>query len=274
MWSVAFSPSEHTTLASGSGDRTIKLWRVTTGELLHTLTGHEESVWSVAFTADGQTLASGSAVWEAEIGEPSVRFWRVSDGSLLETFDEGTGTGVFSIANSPGGELFAYGRQDATLVVARNPFVSLPDNFSVARGLRVSGDLEDLLFSDDNHLAVRPWFVLTTQEAPVQVVVEGTARTDSPQELRFKLEAHTSIPTISQKIELFNYVTGTYGQVDLRTATVSDSITEVHISAKPERFIDPTTLVMKARLSYKEAGPILLYPWVARIDSVLWAVAP
>ena len=57
-------------LASASGDKTVKLWRVSDGTLLHTLEGHTASVESVAFTRDGQTLASSSL-------DGTVRLWGV-----------------------------------------------------------------------------------------------------------------------------------------------------------------------------------------------------
>ncbi len=57
--SVAFSP-DGKSIASGSWDKTIKLWEVSSGKLIKTLTGHNGSVYSVAFSPDGKTMASGS----------------------------------------------------------------------------------------------------------------------------------------------------------------------------------------------------------------------
>lgn len=45
---------------SASFDSTVRLWDVERGVCIHTLTRHQEPVYSVAFSPDGKHLASGS----------------------------------------------------------------------------------------------------------------------------------------------------------------------------------------------------------------------
>ena len=54
---VAFSP-DGTWVASGSEDRTVKIWDLGTGSELASLKGHDQPVGSIAFAPDGKSLAS------------------------------------------------------------------------------------------------------------------------------------------------------------------------------------------------------------------------
>jgi serine/threonine protein kinase len=110
VWSVAFSPDGET-LASGSADTTVRLWRVSDGSTLRTLEGHTLPVTSVAFSPDGATLASGS-------NDDTVRLWRVSEGSLLRTLEGHTDT-VWSVTFSPDGETLTSGALDSTVCLWR-----------------------------------------------------------------------------------------------------------------------------------------------------------
>ena len=106
VYSVAFSP-DGKTLASGSGDNTIKLWDVPTGKEQATLKGHTGWVTSVAFSPDGKTLASGS--WDK-----TIKLWDVATGKELATL-QGHTSFVLSVAFSPDGKTLASASGDKTI---------------------------------------------------------------------------------------------------------------------------------------------------------------
>ena len=186
----------------------------------------------------------------------------------------GTGWGVVTdFQIGPDGYLYIVSLTRGAVYRIRpvfDPFV--PESFQIFRGLLLSGNLQSLAASDDDRLVVRPWIVINSSVPPVQVIVEATAPVSATTELRFKLEASTDIFGIRQWIELFNFTTGMYEEVDVRMATTSDSAIELTFLAGASRFIDPGTRKMRARLKWKEAGPIISYPWQARIDQIVWTV--
>jgi WD40 repeat protein len=94
-------------LASGSNDKTIKLWDAASGRPLRTLHGHTNFVISVAFSPDGKVLASGS-------GDKTIKLWDVASGRQLRTLS-GHAAPVFSVAFSPDGHVLASGSNDATI---------------------------------------------------------------------------------------------------------------------------------------------------------------
>ncbi len=98
--SVTFSP-DGSTIASGSYDKTIKLWDTQSGRLLNTLKGHTNIVVSLAFSPDSSMIVSGSY-------DKTVKLWDTQSGRLLNTFKNHKHK-VHSVAFSPDGTTIASG---------------------------------------------------------------------------------------------------------------------------------------------------------------------
>ena len=75
---VAVSP-DGTWLATGSGDRAVRIWDLETQNELMCLQGRDADVISIAFSPDGRTLAAGTA-------SASVTLWHMASGQELGTF--------------------------------------------------------------------------------------------------------------------------------------------------------------------------------------------
>ena len=103
---VAFSP-DGKTLATGSMDKTIKMWDAQTGALKQTLTGHSNGVHALAFSPDGKTLASGS-------DDKTIKLWDAQTGALRQTLTENS-SAVHTIGFSPDGATLASGSTDKTI---------------------------------------------------------------------------------------------------------------------------------------------------------------
>ena len=120
-------------LVSGGRDKTLKVWnlyaasnqnlisptsRVIGDGLLHTLTGHSESINCLAMSPDGQMLVSGSE-------DNTIKLWDLQAGELLSTL-EGHEAGVKSVAMSPDGQMLASGGADRTIKLWRLSEINAP----------------------------------------------------------------------------------------------------------------------------------------------------
>jgi hypothetical protein len=109
VFSVAIAPDGRTGL-SGSADETLKLWDLSSGSAIRTLTGHIIGwVNSVAIAPDGRTALSGSS-------GGALRLWDLSSGSTIRTLT-GHSTYVTSVAIAPDGRTALSGSGDKTLVL-------------------------------------------------------------------------------------------------------------------------------------------------------------
>ena len=94
---------------SGSGDKTLKVWDLVTGQVLATLEGHTEDVETLAVTPDGLRAVSGSE-------DKTLKVWDLVTGQVLATL-EGHTDSVNTVAVTPDGLRAVSGSEDKTLKV-------------------------------------------------------------------------------------------------------------------------------------------------------------
>lgn len=147
-------------LATGSEDKTVKIWNVSTGEVRRTISYSFGPTYLIAFSPDGTTVVTTSDrfiydFWDVQTGErkyslsgdqwnnvnvkvafspdgqtvatawtsdKKLKITNRSTGVVLRAYDLDVGSGVRAIAYSQDGALIGIGRDDATFGVCGNPF--------------------------------------------------------------------------------------------------------------------------------------------------------
>ncbi len=113
VYSLAFSNNGQW-LVSGHGDIThiddaVKVWRLSDGNLLHNLLGHSHWVYSVALTADAETIISGSL-------DGTVQWWQLATGTKLpQLLDHKAAVNAISLTSD--GQRLVVGGNDARIEI-------------------------------------------------------------------------------------------------------------------------------------------------------------
>ncbi|RVE41320.1 hypothetical protein evm_014034 [Chilo suppressalis] len=132
---VQFHPNSNY-VATGSSDRTVRLWDCSTGAQVRLMTGHKSTIFTVAFSMCGRWLASGGASGELMV-------WDLSVGAVAATLPPSHTAPIHALAFS----------RDGTVLCSGNVLGAGP--ISSVRRAHGEGKLESLstVLKEDYHVS-------------------------------------------------------------------------------------------------------------------------
>jgi WD40 repeat protein len=137
---IAINPKQQI-MVSGSRDKTVRVWTLTSGRCLNTFSGHTEGVTAVALTPDGEFAISASL-------DKSLRIWNLKNGACVSIL-QGHTSHITAVVVTPDAQFVISAGRDRTLRLWR---------IATGKCLRVFQEfshwLEDLVLTPDGQCAL------------------------------------------------------------------------------------------------------------------------
>ena len=213
-----------------------------------------------AYQSDGTTLIQMQSANGMGLPETIANIPRPANGEIALRVD--TTTGLNDIQ-----------RYRLNFTLTASNVVVQTSLYNLVRGVTVSGNLASLQNSDDNRLILRPGVVFTSQQAPIEFVVEGTSSELDPSHLRMSIEGLASAASILRIVELYNFDTDAYEQVASAAVGTSENTTNIDIAANAGRFVSASGTI-RSRVFAKAGGPVFTVPWSYSTDHISWTLTP
>ena len=210
----------------------------------------------------------------AELSGTSMATPHVSGlASLLWSYDPGlTNDEVFELitttADDKGAagwdQQYGWGRANAqsAVLAASEPLIRFT-SLTIQSGILTSGSVDDLFDSDNNRIYLDNNGSRANEG--IIITATGTAPLLSFNRLQILVESAATTGGVSQRVYLFNFVAGSWEEIENGLITSSDSYTKVDVTNNPSRFVSPATNTVSARIAFGQPT-FGARSWAANVD--------
>lgn len=201
-------------------------------------------------------------------------FTSSDDGATWSTYTDGPGTvPMAELAWRNDNTLLAitHGRGVFSATIDSLVEPVSPRSYTILRGVQFGpGQLQDVIYSDDQRIAVRPGIVFSTSLPPVEVRFDATAPYATTSALSAMFESRASSAAIGYTAHAWNFTTGQWVLLGAGNMTTTDTTVQVTFPGNAGEYIEAGTRNMRLKLTGKANGPVFAYPWTFEIDKVAW----
>ena len=162
-----------------------------------------------------------------------------------------------------------YDISNGDLSIIPEAAITPPDDFAAFRGFYNSGDLVDLLESDDSDLCYNPGIVLFPTEAPITLDFFGTVPNNAPSTLDVTIESSANTVGLGLTISFWNFNTNSWDVVGTAVQSLNDDVVRT-FAGTPADHINQITCEVRTRYEVRQVSLIFLFPWLDCVDHVYW----
>jgi len=145
-----------------------------------------------------------------------------------------------------------------------------PDTLDVRRGNVLSGGLASFQESDDQRFVISPGVTLSSSQDPIEFDLTATSPFAAPASIELRVEGHASSTAIRQRI-FIETDDLSFEQLSSANMMTTDNAVVVTINTNTADYIRNDGTI-RIRMSYRQTGPVLSFPWQTRIDQVQWNI--
>ena len=164
---------------------------------------------------------------------------------------------------------FKAGAGGGLVAATKGPLMLDPvASYQVVNGVQFEGNLFSLAESDNNRLKLGPTNEGARSGTGVITSITGPAAAVTL--LTVGIESSNTLPPgqANQTIELWNWNTGLWEQVNIRATTQADSKAIVPVSSNPARFVHATTREVRARVMHSSILGVTGNRWTMSFDQI------